>query len=116
MNEEIINYDGDVFVVKYDPILRCESCGELWTEIHQRDAPCSACGEGPEIQEVGKRYETYLKYSLFDGEESRVSDVNDSLKGKIKFFEAMKYNGWELSKSTTSSRVIFTKGEFERSD
>lgn len=116
MNEEIINYDGDAFLVKYDPILECESCGEVWTEIDQRDPQCLVCDEGNEISEVGKRYETYLKYSLFNGEESRVSDVNDSLRSKIKFFEAMKFNGWDLSKSTQSSRVIFTKGELERTD
>ena len=109
--------DGRVIRAVYRLVVHCEHCGHEWGTTSTAARPsCSACHRKTDRNVLGKHYDTYLKYALFNGEESSVDDVTARLRNHAELFELMEANGWRFDCTTQASHVALSKGDAPKQD
>lgn len=113
MPTENITFDGTEYEVNYAEFVECQHCDYQWDTSSEAERPtCPSCQRKTDREVVGKYYERYMKYSLFNGEETEAEQVISRFQYLADLIEAMSSNGWELHQTTSSSHVIMTKGDF----
>lgn len=112
--ETVETADGEELKVEFQEHIRCEHCEYEWSTASGADRPsCSSCQRKTDRNHLGDVYEMYLKYSLFTGEEQSATQVAGRLRELATLFEAMESNGWELHQTTSSSHVVFIRGDID---
>lgn len=108
---------GRTVAVSYQTVIRCEHCDYEWGTTSMADRPsCSRCHRKTDRETLGKHYETYLKYALFNGHEESISEVSQTLRSRAEQFELMEANGWRFDCTTQSSHVAMSKGDAPQQD
>lgn len=110
---ETITHNDTEYTISFRWVIECSNCEYLTRTTSRADRiSCGKCKhKNPRDNIVGKYFDTYLKYALFNGNEESTDDAINRLQYFADKLDAMQNNGWEFDCTTGSSHIALHTGD-----